>query len=130
LTSNFYGQDIEFKGCECNGFNFYGMPSLQFIYTNAYTGVTEDDYMQFSFEPYEYLLFPLIDSDLRVTHCDNSIWNIATQDFEFSNPNRESLVNDFSQYADAFGQVFMRKYGMYITYQEDGTVVFASDIGE
>ena len=77
--------------------------------------------MQFSFEPYEYLLFPLIDTDLRVTHCDNSIWNIQTQDYEGQGKynDDETLIQELaehSEYSDAFGQVFMRKYGMYVTY--------------
>jgi hypothetical protein len=32
-TNNTYGSALVFRGCQCSGFNFYGMPSLQFLYT-------------------------------------------------------------------------------------------------
>jgi hypothetical protein len=33
----------------------------------------------FEFYPNEYLLFPLVDASLRITYCDNSIWNLDDQ---------------------------------------------------
>ena len=32
-TNNTYNSALLFRGCQCNGFNFYGMPSLQLLYT-------------------------------------------------------------------------------------------------
>ena len=71
-TNNTYGSALVFRGCQCSGFNFYGMPSLQFLYTVG----GAPNRKQFDFSADEYLMFPHIDAQYRTTYCDNSIWNL------------------------------------------------------
>ena len=92
---------------------------MQFIYARLRPeeGDDGDDEMMFEFYPNEFLLFPLVDADLRVTYCDNSIWNLKNQTFtEEEMMNYEDKIDKRSAEDLGFGLVFMRKYGMKIIY--------------
>ena len=114
-TNNTYGSALLFRGCQCSGFNFYGMPSLQFLYTV----VGNTTRKQFDFSADEYLMFPHVDEQYRTTYCDNSIWNLAAE-LEIKNRTPGYFEEKFSNDTLGLGQVFMRKYGMFITYTDDG----------
>jgi hypothetical protein len=103
------------------------MPSLQFSYyqADAQGASGNQDKLEanwFTFEPSDFLLYPKMDPAKRITHCDNSIWNIL---YNYQGPQTDpDSIKAFGKNSMAFGQVFMRKYQMYISYNEDKSAVY------
>jgi hypothetical protein len=58
VSVNTYGGEIDYVGCQCNGFDFFGLPSLQI----EYNIIGDETKYQFEFYASEYVLYPKIDN--------------------------------------------------------------------
>lgn len=76
--------------CQCQGNNYYGMPSIQFGFSLNGTRVTvpgEDDYAFFNLEAGEFELFPKVSQSLRNIYCNLGFWNIQAEEANFASKN-------------------------------------------
>ena len=64
-----------------------------------------------------------MDETNREIYCDNSIWNIDHQAEMTGKTIEKRRINFDSADSIAFGQVFIRKYGLYVTYEYDTFVL-------
>ena len=53
--------------CMCSGFDFGGMPQVEFIVNDNKDGA--DSVQRFLFEPDDYMLFPKMNTELRRAYC-------------------------------------------------------------
>jgi len=59
----------------CSGFDFGGMPQVEFI-----VGDVGDTEQRFVFDPFDYMLFPKMNEDLRRSYCQESLFNLGNID--------------------------------------------------
>jgi hypothetical protein len=112
-----YGAGIFFMGCYCDGNDYAGTPTLAFNYKNKTEILdVEQASKQFIFDPNEYVLYPKIDDTDRTMYCDNSVWNIDNQAEMTGKEVTQLHLNFDSKDSIAFGQVLIRKYGLYVTF--------------
>ena len=60
------------KNCQCEGFDFYGMPNIDF-------SLSVDQYKTgyaYKLTPGEYEMVPKVDANLRAAKCDLGLWNL------------------------------------------------------
>jgi len=74
-------------------------------------------------------MFPHVDAQYRTTYCDNSIWNIEGEMRMKGNRTPGPAIQKVSSGTLGLGQIFMRKYGMHISYKKDGTAVYMINQG-
>ena len=60
------------KSCQCNGLNFYGMPTVEF-------SLTVDQYettYAYKMNPEEYEMLPRVNSETHEARCSLGLWNL------------------------------------------------------
>ena len=63
---------VPMKACECEGSNYFGMPSLQFM-------LTVDKYdvaYSYNLEAENFELFPKVNTAMRLPQCSLTLWNL------------------------------------------------------
>lgn len=84
--------------CQCEGFNFFGMPDIDFSlsvdqYTTNYA---------YTMGPAEFEMVPKVDTNLRASKCDLGLFNL------------DAITTDEGEDTNEFaiGQNFIRSYNM------------------
>jgi len=58
--------------CQCDGKNFFGMPSITFEVKNP----VDPKFNNYNLNADDILLFPKVDINLRQTYCNVGLWNL------------------------------------------------------
>ena len=99
---------VPLPNCQCNGNNYYGMPTIEF---SLQLGQYETSYA-YSMDQSEFEMLPKVDSSIRGTMCNLGLWNLQESNLE----NAQAVDGDTNEFA--IGQNFIRQFGLTIRFQE------------